>query len=158
MTALVLPVPRRRMSWRTRIGIFLVGLSDYAEKKVLDHLTGKTAFTSPGPLYMALCTVAVTDADTGSTITEANYTGYARKQIAAADWDAATGVTATATTNAQQQFAACTAGTSTIIGWALCDASSAGNVIMFGTCTSTVISTTQTPATIAAGALSLTID
>lgn len=159
MTAIAVPLPRsraRRRSLRSRIGIFLAGFSNYAENKVLDHITGKTAFTSPGPLYMALCTVAVAETDTGSTITEANYTGYARKQIATADWAAA--ASGSATTSAQQQFAACTAGTSTVIGWALCDASTAGNVIMFGTCTSTVISTTQTPATIAAGALTLTVD
>lgn len=136
----------------------MASLSDYAEKKILDHLTGKTAFTSPGPLYLALCTVVPTDADTGSTLTEATYTGYARKQIPAADMSAAAGTAAEVHNSVQEQFAACTAGSSTILAWALVDAVAAGNVIYWGTCASTVISVTQTPATIAAAALSLTMD
>lgn len=136
----------------------MAGFSDAVEKKVLDHITGKTSYTSPGPLYLALTTVAVTDADTGSTITEAGYTGYARKLIATADMTAASGTSSETHNNTTETFAACTAGTSTVIGWALCSASSAGDVVMFGTCTSTVISTTQTPATIATSALSLTLD
>ena len=140
------------------LGALLASLSDYAEKKILDHLTGKTAFTSPGPLYLALCTVVPTDADTGSTLTEGTFTGYARKQIPTADMTAAAGTAAEVHNSVQEQFAACTAGSSTFIGWALCDALSAGNVIYWGTCASTVISVTQTPPTIAASALSLTMD
>lgn len=141
------------------VGAALMSFSDYVEKKILDHLTGKAAYTSPAPLYMALCTVAPTDADTGSTITEANYTGYARIQVPAADWNAAAGVSPAAATNAvQKQFAACTAGSSVVIAWALCDSLTLGNVINKGTCTSVTISPTQTPATVAAGALSNTLD
>ena len=134
------------------------GFSDYMEKAVLDAVTRKAAFPSYTALYLALCTVAVTDSDTGATITEANYTGYARLQIPAADWTAAAGAAATVTTAAQKQFADCTAGSSTVIGWALCTAATGGNVVMYGTCPSVTISPTQTPATIAAGALTLGID
>jgi hypothetical protein len=55
-------------------------------------------------------------------------------------------------------FDPCTAGTSTIIGWGIYDASTSGNLLVWGTCTSTVISTTQTPATIAIGGLVVTLD
>lgn len=130
--------------------------SDYAENKILDHFLGKTSYTLVTPLYLALCTVVPTDASTGSTITQASYTGYARKAVAAADLNAAA---SGSTSNANKlEFAACTAGSSTIIGWALCDASTAGNMICWGTTTSTVISTTQTPATIAVGGLVATQD
>lgn len=136
--------------------------SDYLEKKILDHCTGKTALSSPsGGLYMALLTVAPTDADTGATITEATYTGYARKLIAPADMSAAAGASPAEVHNAVQElFAACTAGTSTVIGWALLDSATigAGNVFFKGSMTSVVISTTQTPPTLPASALSLTAD
>lgn len=127
--------------------------SDYLENKVLDHCLGKTSFTMPSTVALALCTVVPDDAKTGATITEAGYTGYARKAVAASDLNAAASgqsMNANALT-----FAACTASSSTIIGWALCDSSStgAGNMLYWGTCTSTVISTTQTPATIAIGGL-----
>lgn len=141
------------------LGIALAGFSDYLEKKVLDHIVGKTSFTMPASVYLALVTVAITDADTGSTITEASYTGYARKALTpSSDFNAASGTTAASTNAAQIQFATCTGGSSTVIGWALVDASSAGNVLAYGTCTSVTITSTQQPATIAAGALSVGLD
>jgi hypothetical protein len=72
------------------------GFSNVVEGKILDHLTGKAAYPSPAPLSLALCTVAVTEADTALT--------------------------------------------------------------MYGTCPSVQISTTQTPPTIAAGGVSMTLD
>lgn len=130
--------------------------SDYLELKVLDHCLGKTSFTMPTNVYLALCTVVPTDASTGSTITEAGYTGYARKKVEASVLNAAS--SGKSVTNAVLEFAACTAGTATVIGWALCDASTAGNVLYWGTATSTVISTTATPATIASGGLEVLED
>lgn len=126
--------------------------SDYWENAILDGAFGDpTTPTITAPTYLALCTVVPTDSSTGSTITEASYTGYARKSIAAADMSAAS---AGSKTNANAiTFAACTSGSSTIIGWALCDASTVGNILYWGTTTSTVISTTQTPATVAVGGL-----
>jgi hypothetical protein len=124
--------------------------SDYLENKNLDHNLGKSAFTMPTTVALALCTVVPTDASTGSSITEASYTGYARKVVAASDLNAAA---SGQSTNANVlTFAACTSGSSTVIGAALCDSSTtgAGNVLYWFTATSTVVSTTQTPATIAA--------
>lgn len=144
-----------------KLGLTLAGFSDAVEKKILDHITGKTSWASPtvNGLYLALTTVAVTDADTAGTLTEAGYTGYARKQVVPADMTAAAGTTSETHNSVTETFANCTASSSTVIGWALCSSSSgAGDVVMFGTCTSTVISTTQTPATIAASGLSLTLD
>jgi hypothetical protein len=136
----------------------MAGFSNAYENLVLDHITGKASLSSPtvNGLYLALCTVAPGETDTGSTLTEASYTGYARKQIVPADMtSASSGETHNNTT---ETFADCTAGSSTIIGWALCTASSAGSVVIFGTCTSTTISTTQTPATVASSGLSLSLD
>jgi len=137
----------------------MASFSDAYETKVLEHVAGKTTLTLVTPIFLALCTAVPTDASTGTTITEAAYTGYARKGVAAADWAAAVAGTPGSIANgAIITFAACTAGTSTVIGWALCDALTVGNVIMWGTCASTVISSTQTPATVAVSALSLTLD
>jgi hypothetical protein len=134
----------------------VASFSDYLENAVLDHIFGDGTLTITAPTYLALCTTVPTDSSTGSTIVEANYTGYARKSIAAADMSAAS--SGSKTNSNAITFAACTAGSSTIIGWALCDASTAGNVLCWGTCTSTVISSTQQPATIAASGLVVTLD
>ena len=134
------------------------GFSQYAETHILDHAHGKTSWTMPATPFLALCTVVPTSASTGTSITEANYTGYARLSVPGSSWAAAVAATpSTAQTNTTLTFAACTGGSSTIIGWALCDASTVGNVIEWGTCASTVISSTQTPATIASGSLSDTL-
>lgn len=130
--------------------------SDYLENKDLDHNLGKTSFTMPASVYLALCTVAPTDSSTGSTITEATYTGYARKQVLAASLNAASG--GSSTNSADIVFADCTAGSSTIVGWSLCDASTAGNSLYWGTVTSKTIDTSDTPATVKASALTITED
>lgn len=130
--------------------------SDYLENKVLDHCLGDGAYTMPSAVYLALCTVVPTDASTGSTITEASYTGYARKQINASDLSAASG--GSKTNSSALEFAACTAGSSTVIGFAIVDASSAGNILYWGTVTSKVIDTSNTPATVAASGLVVTED
>ncbi len=134
----------------------MASFSDYWENAVLDATFGDPDVTITAPVYLALCTTVPTDASTGSTIVEATYTGYARKSIAAADMSAA--ASGSKTNSNAITFAACTSGSSTIIGWALCDAATVGNVLCWGTCTSTVISVTQTPATVAAGALVVTLD
>lgn len=134
------------------------GKSDYLENKDLDHNLGKTSFAMPSTVALALCTVVPTDSSTGATITEASYTGYARKKVESAALNAA--ASGKSTTSATLEFAACTAGSSTIIGWALLDSSTtgAGNMLYWGTCTSTVISTTATPATVNSGGLEVTED
>src|ERR1700682_153550 len=138
----------------------MASFSDYAEKKILDPVNGKTTFTLVTPVYMALCTVVPVDADTGATITEATYTGYARKSIAAGDWNAAAGAAANATNLNAITFAACSGSTSTIIGFAINDnsATGAGNNFYWGTVTSIVIDSTHQPATVAAGVLSISLD
>jgi hypothetical protein len=104
--------------------------SDYLENKLLDHIVGKASFTMPSPVYVALCTTTPTDASTGSTLVEANYTGYARKSVPSADWGTASSGN---TSNANAiTFAACTGGTSSAQSFAICDALTGGNVLVWG--------------------------
>lgn len=132
--------------------------SEYAAGAILAHAVGKTAWTMP-TTYLALCTTVPTSASTGATIAEATYTGYARLALSG-DWGSAvTGTPETISNGSQITFAACTGGTSTIVGFAIVDSptTGAGNVIGWGSCASTVISTTQTPPTFAIGALEITL-
>lgn len=136
---------------RWLMGLELASKSDYLENKNLDHNLSDGAFTMPEKVYLALCTSVPEDSKTGTTIAEASYTGYARKQVEAASLSAA--ASGTKKNSAEITFAECTASSSTIIGWALCDALTVGNMLYWGTATSTVISTTQTPPKIAVEAL-----
>lgn len=142
--------------WYTGLRCF--AKSNYLENKVLDHFDGKASTALVTPVYLALCTAAPTDTSTGATLLEASYTGYARKAVPAAALSAAS--SGQVTNTEAITFAACTAGSSTIMGWALCDSGTkgAGNVLWWGTCASTIISTTQTPATIVVGGLVLNED
>lgn len=122
----------------------MAGFSNYAENKILDHIFGGPSWAAvPATLYMALTTVAVTETDTGSTITEANYTGYGRASVVVGAWRAA--ASGEKKNLNPISFAACTGGSSTVIGFAIVDASSAGNIIMFGVVPTTAVTSGLTP-------------
>jgi hypothetical protein len=137
------------------------GFSRKLAAGLLGHSWGKTESAKPAKVYLALCTVVPTSSSTGATITEATgATGYARKEVPVASIEAAAeGETSSIKTSAELVFAEITAGSATVIGWALTDKSGVGegNVIMWGTATSTVISSTQTPPKVATGALEGTL-
>lgn len=71
--------------------------SDYLENALLDHVTGKSAYTQP-TAYVALCTAEPGEANSGAGISEVtNSNNYARKSTAAGDWNSASaGATANA--------------------------------------------------------------
>lgn len=131
-------------------------LSNYAENELADHLMSITAFTMPANVYGALCTVTITDAMTGATITEANYTGYAREEILAASLNAA--LNGVIDNSADIVWDDATAGSSTVLGVAIVDNSGigAGNMLCYSDVASHVIDASNTPATIPAGDLVIT--
>lgn len=107
------------------------GLTDYLANLFLEYLVSKADVpVMPANAYVALCTTAPTRTAAG---TAATYTGYARKQTAAADWAAAG---AAAIQNAAAiTFAAATAGSETITHFEIWDAAAAGNRLAFGALT-----------------------
>lgn len=100
--------------------------TDYLENKILDHVVGKTSFTMPST-WLALFTVAPSDTGGG---TEVSGGSYARKSTAGSDWAAASG--GAITTAADLTFPTATANWGTIVAAALMDASSAGNMLIWG--------------------------
>jgi hypothetical protein len=137
------------------------GIGQATMAKIIDHVNGKTTFTLPAADAMALATTAPTSTTTGVTIVEAAYTGYTRVTLTQASWsNAATAATpSVATNNGAITFPACTGGTSTLLGFMIADSATlaAGANLWYGTLTSTVISTTQTPPTVATTAMSLSM-
>lgn len=132
----------------------MASASDYAENKILELLVGKTGFATP-TVYVALCTTTPTDASIGSTLVEATYTGYARKDTTGLWGSAASG---SITNSSAITFVACSGGSSTITGFALVDSGTtgAGNVLAWGTC-SLSVSSGITPQ-FAISALTITCD
>ncbi len=128
--------------------------SDYLENKLVDHIVGTTSFTMPANVYAALCTAAPTDASTGTTITEAAYTSYARVECSA-DWNASSSGTAD---NANViTFPAATGGSETITHFCLCDASTAGNMLVYGTLDASLAVSSGITPSFAASAISVTV-
>ncbi len=107
------------------------GFSDFLEDEILDHIFEGTLYANNPDKFIALCTVAVTDTATGSTITEPTNAGYARKQMVT--WDVSSGG-ATENTN-DILFAQATATWGTILDFAICDAVTVGNVLCYGSLT-----------------------
>ncbi len=110
--------------------------SNYLENKLLDHLFNKAQFTSPS-IYVALCDAAPTDSSTGTTISESDYTGYARINVTAGNWNTASG--GNTDNSAAITFAEATgAGTNPVTHFALADAATVGNLLCYGTLTSSL--------------------
>jgi hypothetical protein len=131
-------------------------LGNAVENKVLDHLVANTTYTAPTP-SLGLWTTTPDDTFTAATATELTYTTYARQSISSTNMSAA--ASGSVTNDVAITFPAVSAGGGTVIGWMLCSsASGAGDNICWGTATSTVISTTQTPPTIAIGGLVINLD
>jgi hypothetical protein len=98
-----------------------MSISNYAELKILEHTTGKTAWTIPTNVYVKLHTADAGEAGTSSAATEAT------RKVAA--WaTAASGAIATSATLEWTNVAA----TETYSHWSMWDDVSAGNCLWTG--------------------------
>jgi hypothetical protein len=122
-------------------------LSNYLENKVLDHILGTTSYTMP-TAYLALYTVAPTDSTSG---TEVSGGSYARKTIA---FNAAS--SGAAVNSANVDFTGMP--TATVVAVAVCDALTGGNILVYGTLTSSRAVTAGDTLRIASGDLSISVN
>ncbi len=105
-------------------------LSNYATTELVDHVF-KAAYSPVATLYLCLCTSAPTAASTGTTIVETDYTNYVRKSFTVTSFNAA--ATRKIVQALDIEFAqAGGVSTSDISHYAICDASSVGNMLAFG--------------------------
>lgn len=133
-----------------------MGASSFLANRLLEASVAKTPFSVASPTFLALLIAPATDESTGSTIQEASYTGYGRIPLADSVWRAAaSGVISNALTVTPL---VCTAGSSTIIGWAICTASSGGEVLWHGVMPAIVIDTDDPAPPIGPDTLFLQLD
>ena len=110
--------------------------TNYLERRILHYIfkNNSLSFSSPGDsIYVGLAT-AVSAAETGS-VTEANFTNYARQQVTASNWTtigADSTDTQTATNAANIDFPASGGTDNTITHVIIADASSSGNILFVG--------------------------
>lgn len=131
----------------------MAGLSDYAEKKILDHALGTTSWTMPAQIYAALYTAAPTDAGGGTEVSTGGGSLYARQAV---DFDAASGGATDLTADCTFPQAGTNWGTISYLG--LHDAVTAGNLIAWGVLASTKVIETGDTFKILAADLDVTIE
>jgi len=130
--------------------------TDYVENKVLDHITGKTSFTMPTTVAVALFTAAPSDAGGGTEV--ANSNNYARKATVGADWQAAA---SGATQNANAiTFNVPSGSWGTVTHFALMDSSTygAGNMLGWSALTTPQAIGSGNTVSFAVGDLDITLD
>ena len=112
----------------------MAGISDYFKNFLLNHiLRGEGTF--PSTLYICLCTVTVTESMTGTSITETTYSGYTRVAVTVdtSTFDASTSDSSLNGGSAITFPQSSTTGGGDIIDVAVCDASTLGNLLLYGT-------------------------
>ena len=118
----------------------MAALSNYAENKLVDLLFRQQAFIPPSTLYFAAFTVLPSDPGGG---TECSGGSYARVAVpaslvnfagtqGAATTTVSSGSSGTTSNNIDIQFPGPTASWGTVVGMAVFDAPSGGNMLVYG--------------------------
>lgn len=114
--------------------------TDYAENKLCDHLFRAQTFSAPATLYVALFTASPTDAGGGTECTGGDYARVA-VTCSLTNWSgtqgagttaASSGTSGTISNNISVTFPTPTASWGTVVAVGLCDAASAGNLLLYG--------------------------
>ena len=109
-------------------------MTDYLEGQVLAHIFRTASFAKPTVLALALFTVTPSDAGGGTEVTGNNYARVALNPLDA-NWAApATGNGVTSNSSAIT-FPTPSATWGTVTGFAIFDATTAGNMLFWGTLT-----------------------
>lgn len=115
--------------------------NNYLSTNLLDHVWGNSPYGAPSTLYFALMTAPADKDDSGSTISEATYGGYARASVTNNGTNFTSATTpaslATKVNGTSIEFPEVTNGTNTITDVAILDSGtlSAGNILASGTLT-----------------------
>lgn len=133
-----------------------MSMSNTTENKVLKALLQGTDidFRASANLYLALFTADPTES--GAFANEATYTGYARVSLPkASSW---TDGGSTFTNSNLVQFPQCTGGANTITHFAVCTASTAGEIVVSGALNSSLNISSGIQPQFSAGSLSIGAD
>lgn len=129
--------------------------SDYLEAAVLNEVLGGTAFSAPATVYVALFTVAPSDSGGGTEVTGGS---YARAAVTnnSTNWPNASG--GSKSNGTLIAFPAATASWGTVVAFAIFDASSAGNMLYWGSLTTSVAVASGRTAQFQIGSITITED
>jgi hypothetical protein len=129
--------------------------SDYLENEILDHVLGGGDYSRPATVYIALYTVAPTDAGGGTEVAAGD---YARAAVTnnLTNWPAASsGAKANGTEIA---FSQATSSWGTVVAFGIFDAATSGNLLYWGDLTASKAIDNGDTAKFAVGDLDITED
>lgn len=129
--------------------------SDYLENKVLDHVLGGGDYTRPATVYIALYTVAPTDAGGGTEVTGGSYVRKSVTNNATNFPAAASGAKSNGT---EIVFVEATASWGTAVAFGIFDAETAGNLLYWADLTTSKAIGSGDTAKFAVGDLDITED
>tara|TARA_R110000851_G_scaffold12997_3_gene44681 strand:- start:3109 stop:3510 length:402 start_codon:yes stop_codon:yes gene_type:complete len=133
-----------------------MSFSNYLENEVLDHVTGKGAYTSPTN-YVGLS--STTPNENGTGVTEPGAGAYARVTTSASDWNAASaGSIANANDLTFPTASADWVSGSNLTYVVVYDALTSGNMIYYGQLNTAKAVLNGDTAKIPAGSLTITLD
>lgn len=130
------------------IVVWASGKSNYYINKLLNQFWNAAAYSFPGTLYAALWTATLSATSTGATAGEAAYTSYARVAITANTTNFPTSSSQQIQNGTAITFPTATGATpETETYFAILDGGTlgAGNILYWGSITSTVVNTGDTP-------------
>lgn len=136
--------------------------SNYLENKVLDHVLGGSDYTRPATVYVALLTAVSSDGSTSTEVGTGTWTNYARVAVTnnSTNFPAASG--GSKSNGAAVSFGTATmsptSATVTVVGMAIYDASSAGNMLFWADLTVSKVINHNDPVQFDIGAIVLTED
>lgn len=124
--------------------------SDYYEDKIIEHMLRGQGFTPPSTLYLALYTVAPSDAGGGTEVSGGSYTRQPFTLTAASG--------GTTSNSADIIFPTATADWGTIVAVGIFDAQTGGNLLMYGNLQTSKTVNADDTFVIKAGDLDITVD
>ena len=132
----------------------MAAMSDYLERKLLDHTLGTAAYTHPSQAYLALFTGDPTDAGTGAEVTNSGGS-YARQTI---DFNAAAGTGGAVTNSTEENFTNMPTCTVAYIGiYDSVDSSGSNNLLYHGAVSANKAVVLGDTISLAAGQLTVTL-
>lgn len=132
------------------------GASDFLENKLINSLFRTLAAYKPSNLYVALFTAVPSDSGGG---TEVSATGYARVAVNPADanWADTSGTNGVTSNVAAIDFGTWSTGPTTVTSFGIFDASTAGNLLVWGDLTASKTVNAGDSFSVPAGSLTVTI-
>lgn len=136
------------------------GLSQYLEKKVLDHLFGKTTYTAPATCYVGLFTALPSDSGGGTEVSGGSYARLAITNNTTNFPNASGGSPSQKTNGTTATWAAGpSADWGLIVGFGIFDAPSSGNLLAWAPLqAATQINNGDAAPSFAIGELAITLD